>query len=38
MQINASKRLSELAVAEVPLDVGKNKYAKKFCVMLRPGR
>jgi hypothetical protein len=38
MQIDASKRLSALAVAEVPLDIRKNRCPKELCVIWHPGR
>jgi hypothetical protein len=38
MHINASKPLSALAVAEVPLDIRKNRCAKELCVIPHPGR
>jgi hypothetical protein len=38
MQIDASKPLSVLAVAEVPLDMRKNRCTKELCVMPHPGR
>jgi hypothetical protein len=38
MQINASKRPSAIAAAEVPLDIRKNKYAKELCVIPHPGK
>jgi hypothetical protein len=38
MQIDTSKRLSALAVAEAPLDIRKSRCAKELCVNLHPGR
>jgi hypothetical protein len=38
VQPDASRRLSALAVAEVPLTIRKNRFAKELCVIPHPGR
>jgi hypothetical protein len=33
MEVNASKRLAMLAIAEIPFDIRQNRCAKKLCII-----